>query len=74
MSIRVVFLTALLAVAGCSVTGEYSINGSMTRDSDDCRAEALAHNPAGNDADSEKRQAGFERAYHACMQAKGYQA
>jgi hypothetical protein len=72
MSMRVAFLAALLALAGCSSFGDYSVNGSMTRDSDDCRAQALLDRSAAADPDAEDKQAAFDRVYRGCMRARGY--
>ena len=73
MGVRAALSIALLALAGCSTADMGT--GNMTADSERCRASVTESLVGRGHADGESSQdeyQNFQKAYVACMQAKGY--
>ena len=65
---------ALLLLAGCNSMGV--VEGyDMTLVSEECRSASVVqdYTPASTQSSADEKQANFNRAYVACMQARGYE-
>ena len=72
-TVRLLLLTSTLVLSACVSAPGFS-GYDMTLDSDGCRAASIlrADAPNAQSRTTGERQADYDRAYHACMTAKGY--
>ncbi len=73
MTKRFILLAPVLLLFGCASVPAFS-GYDMTLDSDGCRAASVGGKdaPSPQSRTADERQADYDRAYHACMVAKGY--